>query len=82
MIHEAYGLNENIRQVAHRVTAPLGRSLDRALDRYGVPHEVKVYPGARHSFFNDLGKAHDPEAAADSWRRTLAFFERYLRSAT
>ena len=63
------------------VTASSGRKLDRALDGYGVPHDVKVYPIARHSFFNDLGKAHNPEAAADSWQRTLAFFERYLRSA-
>jgi dienelactone hydrolase len=26
-------------------------------------------------------KRHDPEAAADAWRRTVAFFERCLRSA-
>lgn len=52
-----------------------------ALDGYGVPHDVKFYAGTRHSFFNDLRRAHDPEAAADSWQRTLAFFDRYLRGA-
>lgn len=59
-------------------TAPAGRKLDRVLDGYRVPHDVKVYPGARHSFFNQLGSAYDPAAAGDSWQRTLVFFERYL----
>jgi dienelactone hydrolase len=49
-----------------------------ALDGYGVAHDIKVYPGARHSFFNDRGRAHDPDAAADSWQRTLSFFEQHL----
>lgn len=60
------------------ITAGAGRRLDAALETYGVPHDVKVYQGARHSFFNDRGKAYDPDAAADSWRRTLAFFEQHL----
>jgi carboxymethylenebutenolidase len=59
-------------------TAGAGRKLDAALDGYGVAHDVKVYPGARHSFFNDRGRAHDAGAAGDSWQRTLAFFARYL----
>lgn len=59
-------------------TAGAGRKLDTALDGYGVPHDVKVYPGAKHSFFNDRGGAHDPAAATDSWQRTLAFFQEHL----
>ena len=59
-------------------TAGAGRKLDAALDAYGVAHDVKVYPNARHSFFNDRGRAHDAGAAADSWQRTLAFFARHL----
>jgi carboxymethylenebutenolidase len=59
-------------------TAGAGRKLDAALDGYRVPHDVKVYPGARHSFFNDRSRAHHPDAAADSWRRTLAFFQEHL----
>lgn len=36
-----------------------------------TPH---VYAGARHAFFNDTNPAtYDADAAADSWRRTLAF---------
>ena len=60
------------------LTAGAGRRLDAALDGYGVPHDVKVYAGARHSFFNDRSRAYDADAASDSWRRTLAFFEQHL----
>jgi carboxymethylenebutenolidase len=59
-------------------TTGAGRKLDRALDGYGVPHDIKIYPGARHSFFNEGGRAYDPDAAADSWRRTLSFFGQHL----
>jgi carboxymethylenebutenolidase len=61
-------------------TAKAARALDAALDAYGVPHDIKIYPGAKHSFFNDQGPAYDPAAAADSWERTLAFFHKHLRS--
>jgi carboxymethylenebutenolidase len=59
-------------------TAGAGRKLDQALDGHGVAHDVKIYPGARHSFFNDRGSAYDPDAAADSWQRTLSFFAQHL----
>jgi carboxymethylenebutenolidase len=60
-------------------SARSGRKLDAALDRYGIPHDVRIYPGAGHSFFNDTLEGHHPEAAADSWRRTLAFFDAHMR---
>jgi carboxymethylenebutenolidase len=59
-------------------TARQARRLEPALTRYGVPHDVKVYPGARHSFFNETRRAYDPSAAADAWTRTLAFFRTNL----
>lgn len=59
-------------------SARSGRKLDDALDRYKVPHDVKIYPGVGHSFFNDTLDGHHPEAAADSWQRTLAFFGEHL----
>jgi carboxymethylenebutenolidase len=62
-------------------TAGAGRKLDSALDAYGVAHDMKVYPGTRHSFFNDRGAAHDTGAAADSWQRTLSFFHEHLAAA-
>lgn len=59
-------------------TARAGRNLDAELARHGIPHDVRVYPDTKHSFFNDRGRAYDPEAAEDAWRRTLAFFERHV----
>ena len=59
-------------------TAGAGRALERALSSYNIEHDIKVYPGARHSFFNDTGAAFDREAAADSWQRLLQFFGEQL----
>jgi carboxymethylenebutenolidase len=38
----------------------------------GVPHEIHVYPGAPHSFF-DRKQEEFADASADAWRRTLTF---------
>jgi carboxymethylenebutenolidase len=59
-------------------TAAQGRKLDAALATYGVAHDVKIYPGARHSFFNDRRRTYNAAAAADSWQRVLAFFKQHL----
>ncbi len=61
-------------------TARSGRKLDTYLTHIGVEHDIKVYPGARHSFFNDQGRAYDAAAAADAWQRTLNFFAEHVRS--
>jgi carboxymethylenebutenolidase len=55
-----------------------GRKLDQELDTYNIPHDIKIYPGAKHSFFNDQGGNYDPAASADSWQRVLAFFEQHI----
>jgi carboxymethylenebutenolidase len=59
-------------------TARAGRALDKALDRHGIAHDIKIYPGADHSFFNDRGRAYDKAAATDSWTRVLGFFGEHL----
>lgn len=59
-------------------TAGSGRALDRALAKHHVEHDIKVYPNARHSFFDERGGAYDAEAAADAWRRVLDFFDAKL----
>ncbi|HEY8814049.1 MAG TPA: dienelactone hydrolase family protein [Candidatus Dormibacteraeota bacterium] len=59
-------------------SAAAGRALDQALDGYGISHDIKVYPGAGHSFFDDRSRAYNQGAAADSWTRVLAFFEEHL----
>jgi carboxymethylenebutenolidase len=41
--------------------------------------EIRTYAGAGHAFFNDTRPdAYRPEAAADAWRRTLAFLGEHL----
>ncbi len=39
-----------------------------------IPHEIHVYPGAPHSFFDRRSEEH-AEASEDAWRRTLRFLE-------
>jgi carboxymethylenebutenolidase len=55
-------------------TANAGRALDKALEQNQIAHDIKVYPNAGHSFFNDRGRAYDKAAADDSWTRVLKFF--------
>ncbi|MEV0052896.1 dienelactone hydrolase family protein [Saccharopolyspora shandongensis] len=68
--------------------------LDAALERAGIPHDVKEYPEAGHSFLNDAenaprimrpllrisGAGPHPESAADAWRRIEDFFAEHLKS--
>ena len=49
---------------------------DEGLDRAGVAHEVIIYPGAPHSFF-DRRAADYADASADAWQRVLGFMEKY-----
>jgi carboxymethylenebutenolidase len=78
--------------------SPLGRRagqrLDRLLTEFGVPHDVKIYPGVGHGFMNDhdpadatlllrflarvSGTAYDDEATRDARRRIIAFFGTHL----
>lgn len=50
-----------------------------ALSKARKPHGLFIYEGAGHGFHNDTGAAYNPEAAADAWARTLAFFNKWLR---
>ena len=54
--------------------------LETELTAAGTPHDLKVYPGAKHAFFNDQWRNYDAEAASDSWQRVLAFFNDHVRS--
>ena len=61
-------------------TAGAGRKLDVELTTHKVPHDIKIYPGARHSFFNGAGGAYDKAAADDAWSRVMNFFGTHLGS--
>ena len=69
-----------------------GRRLQSHLEQLGIPHDVKFYPEAGHSFMNRntgfLGEKVAPhlpmhaeyhhESAEDAWRRLFSFFDKYL----
>lgn len=53
--------------------------LETELSVAGVPHDLRIYPGAKHAFFNDQWRNYDPAAADDAWERVLAFFAEHVR---
>ena len=61
------------------VPAEQGRELEKKLKQLGKNVEVKTYPGANHAFFNDTGRNHKPDAAADAWRRAVVFLREHVR---
>ena len=74
--------------------ADTAERLERHLAALGVPHDVKSYEGAGHSFFSryhgyqawlarvptPLAVGYDQHAAEDGWRRMLAFFDEHVRT--
>ena len=85
-----YGVNPRPLEVVRRLcpvvgsypendfTARAGRALDEALTRVKIAHDIKIYPNARHSFFNDTKSSYNKEGADDSWRRVMTFFGEQL----
>jgi carboxymethylenebutenolidase len=49
-----------------------------ALSAAGLEHEMKVYPGVDHAFFNDTGARYNPEQAAAAYADVLDWLARYL----
>jgi carboxymethylenebutenolidase len=56
------------------ITADDNAAFERALSDAGVEHELVVYDGAPHSFF-DRKQAEFADASDDAWRRVLAFVD-------
>ncbi len=63
--------------------------LERALSSLDVPHDIKEYPDAGHSFMNRhggvlrligrvAGMGYHAPSAEDAWRRVLAMFREHL----
>ena len=48
--------------------------------RLKVPNDLKVYDEAGHGFFDDTRDSYVASAASDAWTRTLAWFNKYLKS--
>jgi carboxymethylenebutenolidase len=52
----------------------------KALDQHGVAYSLHMYPGTGHGFHNDTSQARYDLAAAElAWKRTIDFFDHYLR---
>jgi carboxymethylenebutenolidase len=51
-----------------------GRALAKQLEEMGKDVQLVSYPHTNHAFFNDTGKNYNAEAAADAWKKTIAFF--------
>lgn len=45
-----------------------------------APNDIVIYPTSGHAFFDDQRSSYVAPAAQDAWRRTLAFFNKYLKS--
>ena len=58
------------------ITPELNAAFEAALSAAGVEHELVVYDGAPHSFFDRRYEEH-AEASADAWQRVLAFIEQH-----
>jgi len=61
------------------VSPEVARGRAALMDAAGVANEMVIYPGAQHAFMNDRRPVYDPVAAADAWRRIVAFFRETLR---
>ncbi len=76
--------------------ANMAERLQRHLSALAIAHDIEVYDGAGHSFFSrhegwqawlarfptPMRVGPDEAAAADGWRRMLAFFDEHVRGAS
>ena len=53
---------------------------EAALKANGIKYEAHVYPGTRHGFHNDTTPRYDEAAAKLAWQRTIAHFNKMLKS--
>ncbi len=56
-------------------------TMEAAMKQNNKIFEKVIYPNANHAFFNDTGPSYNADAARDAWARTLAWFDKYLKSA-
>lgn len=63
----------------HGIPVEAVKSFEAEMLKQQVPHEVHVYPGTSHAFFNDTRpQIYQAAAAQDAWERTLVWFRKYL----
>jgi carboxymethylenebutenolidase len=63
----------------HGIPVEAVTAFEAEMQKQRVLHEVHVYPGASHAFFNDTRpQIYQAEAAQNAWQKTLAWFRTYL----
>ena len=55
-------------------------AFEAALKEASVEHEIFMYEGAKHAFFNDTSPRYHEEASKLAWERTIAFFKEKLKT--
>jgi carboxymethylenebutenolidase len=60
-----------------RVNATMD-AMDAALTSAGLTHELRVFPGVDHAFFNDTGARYDATQAQAAFQATLDWFGTHL----
>jgi carboxymethylenebutenolidase len=54
---------------------------EAAMKKYNKVYDYKIYPGAQHAFNNDTNpERYNAQAAKEAWERTMAFFNKQLKS--
>lgn len=56
-------------------------AIEEAMKKNNKVFEKQIYPGAGHAFHNDTGRAYNPQAAEDAWKRTLEWFAKYVKGS-
>ena len=51
---------------------------EAALTEAGLTHELRVFDGVDHAFFNDTGPRYDADAAAQAYQAMLDWFGQHL----
>ncbi len=90
-----YGIHPNVNPPFEKMKAPLlghfagndpsvspktVKALRAKLDSLQKEHDLYIYPGTGHAFFNDTRKdVHDPAASEQAWQRTLHFFKQHVK---
>lgn len=63
----------------HGISLEMVHAFDIELEKNDIAHEVHIYTGAEHAFFNETRpQAYNAAAAQDAWQRTLGWFRTHL----
>lgn len=58
------------------------RAMENAFEEQQIIHEIHIYDGSGHAFFNDTRDSYNPDAAADAWVRMLDWFDTHLQQTS